>query len=339
MRSRLVAGCPECWEFDRRGFLAAAAAGAAAGAGASFARAADGDEASPAKKGEYAAETKVRELYESLNSDQRKVLCFAWDHPLRTKVSANWSITEPTIEKLSVAQQDLVEAVVRGLTSEEGYEKFERQMADDAGGLGSYHIAIFGEPGGERFEFVLTGRHVTMRADGNTTGGAAFGGPMVYGHAASGFTEKPAHPGNVFWYQAKRANEVFAALDPEQRSKALRGRAPAESQIELRAEGYQGLAVGEMSSDQKELVAKVMADLLSPYRKEDADEVMETIAANGGIEKIHLAFYKKDEAGKNADLGGDGVWDIWRLEGPGMVWHFRGAPHVHTWVNIARVQA
>ena len=25
---------------------------------------------------------------------------------------------------------------------------------------------------------------------------------------------------------------------------------------------------------------------------------------------------------------------IWRLEGPTLVWHFRGAPHVHAYVNI-----
>jgi len=29
------------------------------------------------------------------------------------------------------------------------------------------------------------------------------------------------------------------------------------------------------------------------------------------------------------------VWDVWMLEGPSMVWYFRGAPHVHTWVYIA----
>jgi hypothetical protein len=82
-----------------------------------------------------------------------------------------------------------------------------------------------------------------------------------------------------------------------------------------------------------------MSDLLSPYRKEDADEVMELITANGGLDKIQLAFFQNDKDGKNADIGKDGVWDVWRLEGPGFVWHFRGSPHVHTWVNVAKVKA
>jgi hypothetical protein len=41
-----------------------------------------------------------------------------------------------------------------------------------------------------------------------------------------------------------------------------------------------------------------------------------------------MAFYK------NMDIGNDGVWDVWQIEGPNMLWYFRGAPHVHTWVNI-----
>ena len=59
----------------------------------------------------------------------------------------------------------------------------------------------------------------------------------------------------------------------------------------------------------------------------DADEAMKLVEA-GGVENLHLAFYK------NQDLGNDGVWDVWQVEGPHMVWYFRGAPHVHTWVNI-----
>ena len=27
-------------------------------------------------------------------------------------------------------------------------------------------------------------------------------------------------------------------------------------------------------------------------------------------------------------------WDNWRLQGPSFVWHWRGWPHVHVWVNI-----
>lgn len=36
------------------------------------------------------------------------------------------------------------------------------------------------------------------------------------------------------------------------------------------------------------------------------------------------------------DIGNDGVWDVWQIEGPAMVWQFHGKPLVHTWVNIRK---
>ena len=83
-----------------------------------------------------------------------------------------------------------------------------------AGGYGVQNsIAIFGKPGSDKFEFVMTGRHMTIRCDGNTADHVAFGGPIFYGHAADGFNEGPTHPGNVFWPQAQAANKLYQMLD------------------------------------------------------------------------------------------------------------------------------
>jgi hypothetical protein len=54
---------------------------------------------------------------------------------------------------------------------------------------------------------------------------------------------------------------------------------------------------------------------------------MKLVKANG-FDNLHMAFYK------NHDIGNDGVWDVWQIEGPAMLWYFRGEPHVHTWVHI-----
>ena len=73
-----------------------------------------------------------------------------------------------------------------------------------------------------------------------------------------------------------------------------------------------------------------MRVILAPYREADVDEAMEVMKAGGGLDKLHMAFYQ------SGDLGDDHEWDIWRLEGPTFVWHFRGAPHVHAYVNVAK---
>src|SRR3954465_2907150 len=90
-----------------------------------------------------------------------------------------------------------------------------------------------------------------------------------------------------------------------------------------------GLAIADMTKDQKDLIEKIMKELVAPYRKEDGDEVMEIIKANGGMEKICLAFYQEGNTNPKEP------WTYYRLEGPGFVWSFRALPHIHTFVNIS----
>ena len=87
--------------------------------------------------------------------------------------------------------------------------------------------------------------------------------------------------------------------------------------------------LSEMSKDQVAEVQNVLQKLLEPYRQGDQDEAKKCLTAQGGLEKCSLAFYTDN------DIGGDKVWDNWRLEGPSFVWYFRGSPHVHVWVNVA----
>ena len=111
------------------------------------------------------------------------------------------------------------------------------------------------------------------------------------------------------------------------RGGCLRASSTATVALKKPGETIPGLPVADMTRDQRELVDKVLADLLLPFRKKDADEAMKFIRENG-VEKLTMSFYK------NLDIGSDGVWDVWQLESPAMIWYFRGAPHVHTWVNI-----
>jgi hypothetical protein len=322
--------CPDCEEsLSRREFVRKVTGAAVAGGLLPLAAAPGRAVAAP--QPDSPAETAVKRFYDSLTDSQRKVICFPFDHPLRTRINANWSITKPTIEQFFTKdQQQALDEIFRGVTSPEGYERFQQQMDEDYGGFGSYHVAVFGTPGSGAFEWEMTGRHLTIRADGDSLSNAAFGGPIIYGHG-TGDSQKGL-PGNVFYYQTQKANEVFKALDGKQREKALLPKAPREDAVPVQGQKgkFPGITVGELSSDQKELVEKVMKVILAPYREDDVNEAVAILKAGGGLDALHMSFYE------SSDIGGDHEWDIWRLEGPTFVWHFRGAPHVHTYVNIAK---
>jgi hypothetical protein len=341
-----VKKCPDCEALetgglDRRGFLrtvGVAAAAAATGGLAEFAV----PRATAAPNAKSAAETAVKALFDKLDSEQRKRICFPWDHKdpkrglLRTHVSNNWQITPQTIDSdfFTKEQRGICYDIFKALFNPEWVKRIEKQLKDDTNQRpwgAAQSIALFGTPGSPKFELVMTGRHMTVRADGNSEAHVALGGPIFHGHAASGFDEKVGHPGNIFWHQALVANKLYQMLDGKQRKVALIDNMPAESDVPFQGAKAKlpGIPGGELTSDQKGQLEKVLQSLIEPYRKEDQDEIMACMKKQGGLDKCALAFYKE------GDLGNDGEWDNWRLEGPSFVWYFRGTPHVHIWINVA----
>ena len=328
--------CPDCDEFDRRRFLKTVAMGSVGLATTAAVPIIQGTPARVPSKPDLSqrSETLVATLHQSLTAEQRQKVAFPFGHPLQSQVDNNWHITPIKIgEFFTPDQQAMITEILRNLHNPEFADKVFYHINEDAGGLGNYSIALFGEPGTGAFEFVLTGRHCTARCDGDSVEGVAFGGPIFYGHASQGFNEKADHPKNVYWYQAQRANEVFKALDGKQRKIALLGdprqeQGTATVDLSKPNERPVGLPVSEMTRDQRQLVEEVLHDLLLPFREKDRQKAMADIKAQGGFDALSMSFFK------NMDIGNDGVWDVWQLESPTMVWYFRGSPHVHVWVNI-----
>lgn len=289
-----------------------------------------------------ASETAVKALHDSLTPEQRKAVVFDWNHIdpkrglLRTHICQNWQITDKPIlsDFYTKKQQGIIYDIFKGLINPDWLERYLKQVKDDSDGEpwgAQLSIALFGNPGDGKFEFVITGRHLTLRADGNSEEHVAFGGPIIYGHKPKDAEEAPDHPGNVFWPQAVQANKVYKLLDDKQRKRALLPKSPEESAIAFRGKDaeFPGLPVSELTGDVRKELQLVLSMLVEPFRTEDRDEVLAALKAQGGLDATRLSFFSEE------DLGNDGVWDNWRLEGPSFVWYFRGSPHVHVWVNVA----
>jgi hypothetical protein len=317
---------------NRRSFIKQSATVVAASASLpQFVRAAD----APAKP-----ESLVKILYNSLKEEQRSSVCYDWNHVdpkkglLRTRVSANWMINPQEINSdfYTAEQKDLIRKIFEGVVAPDWHQSFDKQLEDDCGGFGEEQsIAIFGNPTDGKFEFVLTGRHMTLRCDGNSSENVAFGGPIFYGHAPTGGDEEADHRGNVFWPQALEANKVYEMLDGKQRKAAEVPLSPSEQKVAFQGQSgkFTGIPVTDLSSDQREQMQKTLKKLVEPFRKADQREAMKCLKTQGGLDACYLSFFT------DKDIGNDKVWDNWRLEGPSFVWHFRGAPHVHVWVNVA----
>jgi Protein of unknown function (DUF3500) len=282
---------------------------------------------------ESRSETAVARFYGSLDADQRKMICFPFDHPLRKQVSNNWAIVKPAIRDLTKEQQALCQEVFENLCSAEGFDRFRRQMKDDYGGFDHYHVAVFGEPGTENaFEWVLTGRHNTLRADGNQAVGASFGGPIFLGHASPISAGAARNGANVWWHQRELAHKVFQSLDQPERARALVTTAALTESRSKQRKGEPitdlGLAVSGLDGPRKAIVRDLLKSMVSPFRAFEFPNVQKCLREDAATDALRLSYF--DHAGR----GWDGLSDIWKLEGPGFAWYFHGFPHVHVWLNV-----
>jgi len=343
--------CPECDEafdypepppVDRRNFIrvlggATAAVALSAGGGRLLAA----DETKTEKK-PRPAEEMVKELFSNLTAEQKTSVLLPFDHgKSKSSRATRLGMYNAPINKVRIdgvytkAQQELIEKIVKSLSSgDDGYRCISRNGKwDGSKALGGCGAMFFGEPTpGNKYAFVFAGHHMTIRCDGDFEDGTAFGGPVYYGHSPNGWSR-----GNVFNFQTRSVVSVYKALDGKQQQQATVARGnPGEQykSVKLRekAEDRPGLPITELSKDQKALVEKVMRDVLSPYRKEDVDEVMAIIQKTGGMEKIKLAFFTEGYEGMKTSE--KEPWSFWRLEGPGFVWSFRALDHVHTFVHV-----
>lgn len=284
-----------------------------------------------------AAEQLVFELFGTMDSDQRKKLVLPWDagtgkgYPARL-MTHNGAVDRKVIGiEYTKKQVELLDRIFRSICNgEDGYKRLSRNgKFDNTGDFESAGALIYGEPApGKKFSLVFSSHHLTVRCDGNSEEATAFGGPLYYGHSPSGYAGT-----NVFNYQTKAATAVFESLTADQKKAAVKPGKWKDEHGMAKPPGkgakLPGVPLAEMNKEQKELVEKLMRELVAPYRKEDGDEVMEIIKANGGMEKICFAFY--EEGTRTAKE----PWTYWRLEGPGFVWSFRALPHIHTFVNVS----
>src|SRR5262249_28918791 len=108
-----------------------------------------------------------------------------------------------------------------------------------------------------------------------------------------------------------------------------------------------GVRVGSLGEPASAAAARLLDTVLATYPDADQAEARACLAAHGGLDALHFAtfasrgFYEDMKTVADLDAGerarrGAPYWQVWRLEGPAAVIHFKGHPHVHAYVQIVR---
>jgi hypothetical protein len=78
------------------------------------------------------------------------------------------------------------------------------------------------------------------------------------------------------------------------------------------------------------LARELVDSILTTYAPGDVAYARACLEANGGVDgRLFLSYYLRGEDGEISEA------QVFRLEGPGAVFYFRGYPHVHAFINVA----
>lgn len=298
----------------------------------------------PVLADEAAVDSLPTQLYKSLTHQQRQKVCLPVDHPKRQFIS-NWWYIHPdhrVPNTFDAEQQELIHEIFDSLHNEEFRDAVNKQVKIDQYGQAKNapSVGFFGTPDDDEFEFIFTGHHVTRRCNAHSDRGRGFGGaPIFYGHyphpeqsMRENFRETKDHPGNPYWYQGRVFNQFVQALDGRQQEMGLISKAPRSENpaaVVKKTAAPRGLDCSELSADQKSLFVATMRNMMAMFREEDVNATIEAIEKPEIVDRLHVSWYN----GKY-DIGSDKVWDTWQIEGPDMVWYFRGQPHIHCYLHV-----
>jgi len=273
----------------------------------------------------------ARRFFALLDPEAHEQACVEYDHPLRQYHNRGVWGGGLAIDGGSFdwEQRGLLTDLLYAGLSEQGRERVPEEFFLQFGGVHRMNVLVCGDPSAPPYQLILSGPHLNLRLGGTSREGVAFGGPQVYGDQRG--NERPGLPGNVFRYQFEIARRLFHGLSPEERGEALLETAPIQTEIELQgwAGAFPGTPVADLAPEKKSIVGELVSGILSTYPPDDVAYARECLAANGGLDALFLSYYADGEVAKS------GEYQIFRLEGPAAVFHFRGAPHVHAFVNVA----
>lgn len=290
----------------------------------------------------------LRELASTLTRYQRDLIVLPADHPSRQIINTVSVLDRPHLGTLlSPHQLGLVDDLTTSLLSPSGRQDFAGTLAVE-GRFEGCVLAVYGDPMSDEAHVVLQGGHVMVRGGGGrATANSPFGGGTAYGHQIGNQLWRVQ--GNSFSYHGDAANQLMDTLDSTQRAAAIQVERPHELVLQPQGDraAIPGIRIGSLPDPAREAGANLVAAVLSIHPQEVREEALSALDAWGGIDALHFStfadkgFYSDmqswselspDERGTR----GTPYWQVWRLEGPGAVFHFQGHPHVHAYVNIVR---
>lgn len=299
------------------------------------------------------SEESLSALLSSMNETQRAHTFKDPQHPARQITNTIAVHTGPHIGTLfNHQQQDRIRNIYRSMLSENGLKMFH-DTVNLEGKFTASNFTIYGKNSTplSELQIQINGGHYMLRKGNEEQSGYAFGGPISYGQQIG--NGRFMVEGNAFKAHGDALHQFHKLLSQEERQQAYLTTPPSELDIQPLGESelIPGLAIGTTSKEARH-AAKVLLDrIFDAYDKKQTAAAWAALNEHGGLDEVRISmftdfgFYKNGGSysqssysqktdSQNANPSDLPYIQVWRLEGPNSVIHFKGYPHVHAYINI-----
>ncbi len=288
---------------------------------------------------------------QSLTPTQRALTFLSHDHPTRQITLTEAVHKTPHIGTLYNSQQaNLIRQMYNRMLSAQG-RNWMRNTINLEGRFSGSILKIYSSdltrPSLENSQLVINGGHYMLRSEDISGSGYALGGPVSYGQQIGNNRYKVE--GNAYKAHGDAMHLFHQSLDHNERQMAYQTTAPTELLLQIQGHGAQisGVKIADISDRAKEVAREMLGTLFSGFTTTQQNEAWSAIDDNGGIDSLHVAMYTDfafyQDGARYSDLNqqqrqarGIPYCQVWRIEGPASVIHFKGFPHVHAYMNIVR---
>ncbi len=199
----------------------------------------------------------------------------------------------------------------------------------------------------ENSQVVINGGHFMVRSNGLRENAYALGGPISYGQQVG--NNKYRVEGNAYKAHGDAVDQFHSMLSDAEKLAAYQESPPHELLLQTQgaAAPYPGVRIGDVSDAAQEVAREMLNTLFAGFTAAQQSDAWSALDENGGVESLRLAMYTDygfyEDGSRYAELSaeqrrqrGRPYIQVWRIEGPALVIHFKGHPHVHAYMNIVR---
>lgn len=284
---------------------------------------------------------------------QRSHTVLPWQHPTRQITNTVAIHRAPHIGTLFNGNQI---ALIRHLynlnLSRQGIDWFRNTTAFEGKFEGSVFKIFTDAKAGDlatakALQTMINGGHYMLRDQGFANDAYAFGGPISYGQQLG--NGRYQVEGNAFKAHGDAVHELHKGLSASERSLAYEVSPPVELVTQIQGPGgqFEGLRIGSASIAARELFKQALDVIFAAYTDAQKLDAFTAIEQNGGLESMHLSLYSdfsfypdgqkfSSLSAKEQSQAAVPYAQVWRIEGPASVIHFKGYPHVHAYINIVK---